>query len=49
MIYHDVLEAVGNTPLIRLNRMTGPEDAEVLVKFEAVNEVCGHAPEHVQY
>ena len=37
MIYHDVLEAVGNTPLIRLNRMTGPEDAEVLVKFEAVN------------
>lgn len=37
MIYHDVLEAVGNTPLIRLNRMTDPEDAEVLVKFEAVN------------
>lgn len=37
MIYRDVLEAVGNTPLIRLNRMTGPEDAEVLVKFEAVN------------
>ena len=37
MIYHDVLEAVGNTPLIRLNRMTGPEDAEVLVKFEAMN------------
>ena len=37
MIYHDVLEAVGNTPLIRLNRMTDLEDAEVLVKFEAVN------------
>ena len=37
MIYHDVLEAVGNTPLIRLNWMTDPEDAEVLVKFEAVN------------
>lgn len=37
MIYHDVLEAIGNTPLIRLNRMTDPEDAEVLVKFEAVN------------
>lgn len=37
MIYHDVLEAVGHTPLIRLNRMTGPEDAEILVKFEAVN------------
>ena len=37
MIYENVLEAAGNTPLIRLNRMTGPEDAEVLVKFEAVN------------
>ena len=37
MIYDNVLEAVGNTPLIRLNRMTGPEDAEILVKFEAVN------------
>lgn len=37
MIYHDVLEAIGNTPLIRLNRLTGPEDAEILVKFEAVN------------
>ena len=38
MIYNDVLEAVGNTPLIRLNRMTGPDEAEVLVKFEAVNQ-----------
>lgn len=37
MIYDNVLEAVGNTPLIRLNRMTGPEDAEILIKFEAVN------------
>lgn len=37
MIVDNVLEAAGNTPLIRLNRMTGKEDAEVLVKFEAVN------------
>ena len=37
MIYNNVLEAIGNTPLIRLNRMTGPDDAEILVKFEAVN------------
>ena len=37
MIYNNVLEAIGSTPLIRLNKMTGPEDAEVLVKFEAVN------------
>ena len=37
MIYDNVLEAVGGTPLVRLSRMTGPDDAQVLVKFEAVN------------
>lgn len=37
MIYQNILEAVGNTPLIRLNRMTDDNSAEVLVKYEAVN------------
>ena len=37
MISNDILEAVGNTPLVRLNRMTKPGMAEVLVKFEALN------------
>ena len=37
MIYNDILEAIGNTPLIRLNKMIGAQDAEILVKFEAVN------------
>ena len=37
MIYNNVLEAVGSTPLIRLNRMVGPDSADVLVKFEALN------------
>lgn len=37
MIYENILEATGNTPLIRLNHMTGPEDAQILVKFEAMN------------
>jgi len=37
MIHNNALEAIGGTPLIRLNRMTGPEDAEILVKFESVN------------
>lgn len=37
MICKNVLEAVGNTPLIRLNRMSGPDSAEILVKFEALN------------
>ncbi|MCL2433771.1 MAG: cysteine synthase A [Clostridia bacterium] len=37
MICNNVLEAIGHTPLIRLNRMVGPECSEILVKFEAVN------------
>ncbi len=37
MICDNVLEAVGSTPLVRLNRLTGPDDAQVLVKFEGVN------------
>ena len=37
MIYNNVLEAVGNTPLIRLNRIPEPDSAEILVKFEALN------------
>ena len=37
MVYDNVLEAVGHTPLIRLNRVVEPGMARVLVKFEAVN------------
>ena len=37
MIYNNVLEAVGQTPLIRLNRMVDEDSADVLVKFEGLN------------
>ena len=37
MVCNSILEAMGNTPIIRLHHMTGPEDAEVLVKFEGLN------------
>ncbi len=37
MIYENILAAVGNTPLIKLRHMTGPEDADVLVKYEGMN------------
>lgn len=37
MVYNNVLEAVGHTPMIRLNRMVDKDSAEVLVKFESVN------------
>ncbi len=37
MIYNNVLEAIGRTPMIRLNRMTDGDSAEILVKYEGVN------------
>ncbi len=37
MICNTILEAMGNTPMIRLQHMTSPEDAEILVKFEGLN------------
>lgn len=37
MIYNNILEGIGHTPLIRLNRMVEPDSAEVLVKFEGLN------------
>lgn len=37
MIFNNVLEAVGHTPMIRLNKMVRSGSAEVLVKFEGLN------------
>lgn len=37
MIHNNILEAIGSTPIIRLNRMTDSDSAEILVKFEGLN------------
>ncbi len=37
MIYHNILEAIGHTPMIRLNNIPDPAGAEILVKFEGLN------------
>lgn len=38
MPYHEtVLSAIGRTPLVRLNKVVGPDDATVLVKLEYMN------------
>lgn len=37
MIYNNVLEAMGHTPVIQLNRMVPPDSARILVKFEGLN------------
>lgn len=36
-IHPDILAAVGNTPLVKLNKVVGPDDATVLVKCEYMN------------
>ena len=37
MICNSILDAIGNTPIIKLNRMTDENSAEILVKFEGLN------------
>lgn len=37
MICNTILDAIGNTPLIRLNNMVDKDMAQVLVKFEGLN------------
>lgn len=37
MVYNNILEAIGNTPIIRLSHMAPPDGAEILVKFEGLN------------
>lgn len=37
MIYNSVLDAMGQTPMIRLNKMKEPGAAEILVKYEGLN------------
>lgn len=37
MIYDSILDLIGHTPLVRINKMVGAEDAEILVKLEKLN------------
>ena len=37
MICNSILEALGNTPIIRLNNMVDSDSAEIFVKFEGLN------------
>lgn len=37
MVYNSILDAMGNTPMIKLHHLTTDEDAEILVKFEGLN------------
>ena len=37
MIYDTILDAMGHTPIVRLNRLADPDSAQILVKFEGLN------------
>ena len=37
MVCNTILDAIGQTPIIKLHNLTGPDDAEILVKFEGLN------------
>lgn len=37
MIYNNILEAVGHTPMVKLTRMVDADSADILVKFEGLN------------
>jgi cysteine synthase A len=37
MIYQNILETIGHTPLVRINKLVSPGDAEVVAKMEFFN------------
>ena len=37
MVFNNILEAMGNTPIIRLSHLSPSDGAEILVKFEGLN------------
>ncbi len=37
MVLNNILEGMGNTPIIKLNKMAGDDCADILVKFEGLN------------
>ena len=37
MVYNNVLEFIGHTPMVKLSRMVDEDSADILVKFEGLN------------
>lgn len=37
MVYNNILEAIGHTPMVKLNRMNKKGNADIYVKFEGLN------------
>ena len=39
MIYNDIIETIGNTPIVKINNM-GPKNQDIFVKCEAFNPLA---------
>ena len=37
MVFENILDAIGGTPMVKLNRMADANSAEILVKVEGLN------------
>ena len=37
MVYNNILEAIGHTPVIKLNKIVDEDSADILVKYEGLN------------
>ncbi len=46
MLLANILESIGGTPLIKINRLTSPEDATLYAKLEAFNP-CGSVKDRI--
>lgn len=44
--YNDILQTIGNTPHVRINRLVGPDAATVYAKLEAFNP-CGSVKDRI--
>jgi cysteine synthase A len=46
MIYNNILETIGRTPLVRINKLVGKEDASLVAKLESFNP-CGSVKDRI--
>ena len=46
MVYQNILETVGRTPLVRINQLVGKDDATLIVKLESFNP-CGSVKDRI--
>lgn len=46
MLLANILESIGGTPLVKINRLTSPEDATLYAKLEAFNP-CGSVKDRI--